>query len=495
MVRVIRVAVALISVLVLVLDLIQECKASNLTRADFPADFVFGSGTSAYQVEGAAFEDGRMPSIYDNYAHSGHFGNDNGDVACDEYHKYKEDVKLMVDTGLEAYRFSIAWPRLIPNGRGAVNPKAIEYYNNLINELISNGIEPHVVLLHWDLPQALQDEYGGWLSRNVVKDFTAYADVCFREFGDRVSHWTTMNEPNWMVFFCVNSSLGSCTSTRDPYLSAHNLLLGHASAVRVYRTKYQEKQGGYIGFNVYAGWFVPETATEEDVLAAQRASDFVVGWFMNPLVYGDYPSIMKKVAGNRLPSFTEHESKLVKGSYDFIAVNCYTAFSIKNRPNHLDINQRSYITDVAVATKILEVGGQIVQRVLEHFKQEYGNPPMYIHENGYRTDHNASLNDTSRIEYLDACIGSLLDAVRNGSNTKGYFVWSFMDLFELDKGFKWGFGLYYVDFNDSERKRYPKLSAHWYSSFLKGDSSNSSEMLQQVSHSPSGSNRFLVNSL
>ncbi|KAB1705545.1 family 1 glycosylhydrolase, partial [Klebsiella pneumoniae] len=170
--------------------------ADDVHRADFPDTFVFGSGSSAYQVEGAAFEDGRTPSIWDTFAHAGGYGGATADVSCDAYHKYKEDVKLMADTGLEGYRFSISWSRLIPNGRGPVNPKGLQYYNNLIDEIVSHGIQPHVTLCHSDLPQALEDDYGGWMSRKIINDFIAYADVCFKEFGDRILHWTTLNEVN-----------------------------------------------------------------------------------------------------------------------------------------------------------------------------------------------------------------------------------------------------------------------------------------------------------
>lgn len=195
----------------------------------------------------------------------------------------------MADTGLEAYKLSISWSRLIPNGKGPLNPKAVEYYNNLINELISHGIEPHVFLLHADTPQALEDEYGGWLSRQIVKDFTTYANICFREFGDRVLHWTTYNEPNVLVASAYHLGLsppnrsfscsgGNCTT--EAYIVAHNYLLAHASTVKLYRKKYQGKQHGYIGLDIFHGWFRPETNTREDSLATQRAHDFLVGWYV-----------------------------------------------------------------------------------------------------------------------------------------------------------------------------------------------------------------------
>ncbi|KAI3983586.1 hypothetical protein MKX01_000598 [Papaver californicum] len=472
---------------------------------DFPPNFIFGSGSSAYQVEGAANEDGRTLSIWDTYTHSGKLPNKiNGDIAADQYHRYKEDVNLMVDTGLEAYRFSISWSRLIPNGRGPVNPKGLEYYNNLINELIGHGIQAHVTLFHYDLPQALEDEYGGWLSRKIVKDFTSYADVCFKEFGDRVSTWTTMNEAN--VFSLGAYDLGAlppqrcsspfavrnCTSgnsTIEPYIVTHNCLLAHASTARLYKKKYQAKQHGLIGFNLFGYGFSPVTNSAEDIAATRRVNDFYLGWFARPFVFGDYPESMKRNVGSRLPSFTPYEAKLVKGSCDFFGLNHYASLQIKDNPESLLIQPRDLILDMAVQF-ISNWSGQGVlpdefpitpsglQEVLEYFKQVYGNPLMFIHENGQRlltAPRETSMNDTLRVNYLKGYIGGLLDALRNGSNTKGYFTWSFLDSFELLDGYTSNFGLYYVDLiNDPDLKRYPKLSAHWYSNFLKGRNERSS---------------------
>ncbi|CAL5208890.1 unnamed protein product [Lathyrus oleraceus] len=464
----------------------------DYSRSDFPVDFVFGSGTSAYQVEGAANEDGRTPSIWDTFAHAGFAQGGNGDVACDTYHKYKEDVQLMVETGLDVYRFSISWSRLIPNGRGPVNPKGLQYYNNLINELVSNGIQPHVTLHNYDLPQALEDDYEGWLSRDVIKDFTNYADVCFREFGDRVKYWTTVNEPNIFAtgsydqgisppqrcsppFCIITSSKGN--STIEPYLAAHHMLLAHSSAVRLYRRKYREQQHGFVGISLYTFGTVPQTNTEKDRAACERIRTFLFGWFMEPLLHGDYPNLMKENAGSRIPAFTVRESEQVKGSYDFIGIIHYSKFNVTDNSDALNTTLRDFNADSGARLLAVEdilgdteypMAPWALQEVLETFKTLYGNPPMFIHENGQRAPSNASLHDISRVEYLQAYIGSTLDSLRNGSNVKGYFVWSFMDAFELLDGYKSGFGLYSVDRNDPELRRYPKLSAKWYKQFLNG---------------------------
>ncbi|KAL9247165.1 hypothetical protein vseg_020627 [Gypsophila vaccaria] len=469
--------------------------ALGFDRLDFPHKFVFGASTSAYQVEGAAFEDGRTPSIFDTFAHSGRLPG-NGDVTADQYHKYKEDVKLMAETGLDAYRFSISWSRLIPNGRGPVNPKGLEYYNNLIDALVSKGIQPHVTLVHSDVPQVLEDEYGGFVSPKIIEDFVAYADVCFREFGDRVLHWTTINEGNIFVFggydvgnsppcrcsfpFGHNCTTGN--STTEPYLAAHHLLLAHASAARLYREKYQERQRGFVGFNLYTFHFIPYTNTRGDVTATERAYDYFIGWFMQPLIHGEYPSVMRKNAGTRLPVFTQNEKELIRGSFDFIGLNYYTVIRTKDNSISLTKEPRDYLADQATMWSYINDNDPFqgnpfinspwgLKGVLEHFKQVYGNPPVFIHENGQLNDHEADddtvLNDQSRMEYLQGHIGAVLNAVRNGSNAQGYFVWSFLDMYEMMFGTKYTFGLYYVDFNDPKLTRHPRLSQKWYSTFLK----------------------------
>ncbi|KAJ6832157.1 beta-glucosidase 31-like isoform X1 [Iris pallida] len=487
--------------------------AAAITRDDFPPGFIFGAGTSAYQVEGAAAEDGRKPSIWDTFAHAGKtIDKSTGDVASDQYHHYKEDVKLMHDTGLDAYRFSISWARLVPDGRGPINPQGLQYYNSLINELLSYGIEPHVTLCHFDLPQALEDEYQGLLSRRIIEDFTAYADLCFREFGDRVKYWITFNEPNIETVgghdvgvlppgrcsspFGVNCSMGD--STTEPYISTHNTLLSHASAAALYKQKYQEEQGGQIGITILGFWFEPLTDSPVDVAATNRMRDFHIGWFMNPLVYGTYPTTMKEIVGSRLPSFTIEESNQLKASFDFLGFNHYCVYYLKGDPNFLDKTERDYIRDVGINISTFypvkeaapsQLFGKVpaltrelppmpstpwgLQKLLEYLKSNYGNPPVIIHEIGYgefNIDHTTTSkndhNDVYRVKYLEEYIESLLVSISNGSNTHGCFLWSFLDCFELAFGYTARYGLYGVDFNDKDRRRYPRLSAKWYSYFL-----------------------------
>ncbi|KAM3352173.1 hypothetical protein ACQJBY_023810 [Aegilops geniculata] len=476
---------------------VQDAAAATglgFTRSDFPREFVFGAGTSAYQYEGAVAEDGRSPSSWDTFTHAGKMPDKStGDVAADGYHKYMEDVKLMSETGLEAYRFSISWSRLIPNGRGAVNPKGLRYYNNLIDELVNHGIQVHITLHHIDLPQILEDEYGGWLSPRIVEDFTAYADVCFKEFGDRVASWTTMNEPNIGALASYDVAIfppGRCSdpfgvtkctsgdSSVEPYIAAHNTLLAHASVVSLYRKKYQAMQKGVVGISIYSFWSYPLTNSTVDLEATRRCIDFYFGWILDPLVFGDYPQVMKKNVGSRLPTFTEVQSELIKGSLDFIGINHYYSLYVNDRP--LETGVRDYKADMSVSLR----GSRIdppssqgppanvpsdpkgLQLQLGYLKETYGNLPVYVQENGMGTAADG-LDDTERVGYLSSYMESTLNAMRNGADVRGYFAWAFMDLFELLSGYQSRYGLYRVDFADERLPRQARLSACWYSGFLK----------------------------
>ncbi|PNT64915.1 hypothetical protein BRADI_4g34940v3 [Brachypodium distachyon] len=469
--------------------------ASALTRRDFPEGFVFGAGSSAYQVEGAASEDRRKPSIWDTWSHQGYsFDGSTADVSADQYHHYKEDVKLMHNMGLDAYRFSIAWPRLIPDGRGQINPKGLEYYNSLIDELILNGIQPHVTIYHFDLPQVLQDEYGGLLSPKFIEDYTSYAEVCFKSFGDRVKHWVTVNEPNIEPIggydtgfqpprrcsypFGVDCAGGN--SSTEPYIAAHHLLLAHASAVSLYREKYKETQGGQIGITLLGWWHEPATNTPQDAAAARRMTEFHIGWFMHPLVYGDYPPVMRSRVGARLPVLTAPVSKKVRRSFDFIGFNHYIIMRIRSIDTNSSQQPRDYYVDAAVQNPAdniskVETAPWSLSKLLEHLKLNYGNPPVWIHENGYGSAAPGALSkteydydDANRTEFLQDYLEVLQLSTRNGSNARGYFVWSFLDVFEFLFGYQLRFGLCGVDMSDPGRTRYVRNSARWYSGFLHG---------------------------
>ncbi|KAL1209088.1 Beta-glucosidase 8 [Cardamine amara subsp. amara] len=486
------------------------------TRNDFQEDFLFGAAISAYQWEGAFDEDGKTPSVWDTTSHC--YNGSNGDVACDGYHKYKEDVKLMAEMGLEAFRFSISWSRLIPNGRGSINPKGLLFYKNLIKELRSHGIEPHVTLYHYDLPQCLEDEYGGWINRKIIEDFTAFADVCFREFGEDVKLWTTINEATMFAIGTYGEGVkfGHCNVTKsincstkktcvETYLAGHNMLLAHASASNMYKLKYKSKQRGSIGLSIFAFGLSPYTNSKDDEIATQRAKAFLYGWMLKPLVFGDYPDEMKSTLGSRLPVFSEEESEQVKGSSDFVGIIHYQTFYVtityQPGPSFLSTINKGFYKDMGVNLISNEITSSVedpnpwgLEHDLEYLKQSYNNTPIYILENGFPSQHDSMLQDTPRVEYIKAYIGVVLNAIKNGSDTRGYFVWSMIDLYELLDGYMYSYGLYYVNFSDPGRKRSPKLSASWYSGFLNGTIDIASRDITQFQSNFSGSSssRFVV---
>ncbi|KAF8715060.1 hypothetical protein HU200_027607 [Digitaria exilis] len=308
-------------------------------------------------------EGGRGPSIWDTFTHQHPdkiADRSNGDVAVDSYHRYKEDVRIMKDMGMDAYRFSISWTRILPNGslNGGINREGVRYYNDLIDELLLKGVQPFVTLFHWDSPQALEDKYGGFLSPSIINDYKDYAEVCFKEFGDRVKHWITFNEP---VSFCSlgyssgTFAPGRCSpweegkcsagdSGTEPYTVCHHQILSHAVAARLYKEKYQAAQKGNIGITLVSNWFVPFSPSKSNDDAARRAIDFMFGWFMDPLTRGDYPLSMRTLVGNRLPQFTKEQSEMVKDSFDFIGLNYYTANYADNLPPSNGLNL-TYGTD------------------------------------------------------------------------------------------------------------------------------------------------------
>ncbi|XP_044489177.1 beta-glucosidase 12-like [Mangifera indica] len=425
----------------------------------------------------------------------------NGDVADDFYHLYKEDVKIMKEMNTDAFRLSISWSRILPRGKisGGVNKEGTNFYNNLIDELLSNGLQPFVTIFHWDLPQALEDEYGGFLSHRIVDDFRHFAKLCFKEFGDRVKHWITLNEP--LTFTStgydtgiyapgrcskwVNAACQAGNSATEPYIVGHHLLLSHAAAVKLYKQKYQVIQKGKIGITLVTPWIVPYSKKKPHIEAAYRALDFMFGWYMDPIIYGDYPFSMRNIVRQRLPKFTKKQSDMVKGSFDFIGINYYTADYAANIPVANTVNI-SYSTDSLAtlttsrngiligsqaATSWLHVYPRGLRDLLLYVKEKYNNPLVYITENGIDEFNNATLSleqalkDPMRIDYYHRHLLFLERAIKEGVNVKGYFAWSLLDDFEWSSGYTVRFGINFVDYKNGN-KRYPKQSAIWFKNFL-----------------------------
>ncbi|XP_051131803.1 oleuropein beta-glucosidase-like [Andrographis paniculata] len=496
----------------------------KMTRHNFPSDFMWGAATSTYQIEGGYVEDGKSPNNWDFWTQQNPDkvkGGTNGTVAIDHYNRYKEDVALMKKLGLNSYRFSLSWSRILPGGRlnGGVNKEGVKFYNDLIDLLIAEGIEPLVTIFHFDLPQCLQAEYGGFLSPRAIEDFAEFAEVCFFEFGDRVKFWLTQNEP-WSFTIggyvlgtfppghgsAVAPSVqrlgtayrllvpgvsrrvaddGGDGAATEPYIVAHHLILAHARAVEIYRNNFQAVQGGKIGVTNMTTWYEPYSDSQEDIDAAARAVDFSWGWFVSPIVYGDYPAVMRERVGDRLPQFTEAEKLMVKGSYDFIGMNYYTTNWAANR-TPIPGEQTTYYTDQGVdyyterdgvpigrqaGSDWLYVVPRGIYELLMHNKNEYNDPIIYITENGVDEKNDTDLtvsearHDPERISYHIQHLAYMRLAIDQGVKLKGYYPWALFDNFEWTEGYTVRFGFYWVDYVNN-LKRYPKASAIWLMNFL-----------------------------
>jgi len=450
----------------------------------FPDDFIWGSATSAYQIEGAWNEGGKGVSIWDTFTkvNGTIIDGSSGDVACDSYHKYKEDVQLMKAMGLKSYRFSIGWSRILPQGIGKTNQEGIDYYHNLIDELLANEIVPAVTLYHWDLPQALQDQ-GGWLNPSVADWFEEYARVCFEEFGGDVKFWITLNEPR------ETSLQGHGSGTMAPgivgmgttaYIAAHNQIRAHARAYRAYEQDFAEGQGGKCGITLNINWMEPRDPTnQEDLQASDTLMQFNLGWYAHAIfIDGKYPEVMREKIDqksemqgfeeSRLPTFTEEESAMIQGSSDFLGMNFYTAQIVY--PELGDIEDVNYYSDPDVGSyqddtwygagsSWLKVCPWGIRAAVNWASEEYGHPDIYITENGF-SDLLGNTDDLQRIYYYKHYLNQILKAVvLDGVSVRGYYAWSLLDNFEWALGYTEKFGLHSVDMSDPERPRTPKESS------------------------------------
>uniref|UniRef100_A0AC35TXS6 Beta-glucosidase n=1 Tax=Rhabditophanes sp. KR3021 TaxID=114890 RepID=A0AC35TXS6_9BILA len=464
----------------------------------FPEHFIWSSATSSYQIEGAANIDGKGPSIWDTYCKTKGKINDksSGDVSIDSYHLYQKDIDALKFLGVNQYRFSISWPRILPDGlAGNVNLQGVQYYKNLIKGLKEANIEPVITLYHWDLPQKLQD-IGGWLNSDIAGWFRNYAEVCFTEFGDNVKRWVTINEPHMLCKCAYGATKDFELAPGDamdqgstyPYIVAKNILLAHAEAVHLYREKFGNGTIG-MGFNVE--WFQAKNgADEEEANLAKLAFDFQFGFFAHPIYIGDYPaSVIEKMEEwrkkerteeSRLNLLTKEEVERIKGTSDYLGLNYYVTFEVA-KIDKVDEMTGDFEKDVGVTLSMNDKWSYVGDRngneqpyypegltqILLYIKEHLGNTPVLILENGCMDDEKEGLEDISRINFFKAHLTAVHKAIEQGCNVKGFTVWSCFDNFEWFHGYAYKYGLFRVNHKSVEKERIPKASAKWYKKVIK----------------------------
>jgi beta-glucosidase len=441
----------------------------NGSHATFSPDFLWGAATSAYQIEGAVHEDGRGPSIWDQFTHlkGKIIDQSTADVANDHYHRYKEDVQLIKELGAKAYRFSIAWPRVFPEGTGTPNPKGLDFYHRLVDELLANGIEPFATLYHWDLPQALQDRFGGWRSRDTSKAFADYAGYVAERISDRVKHIFTINECARLVYAGFGMGIdapGLTLPQKEINQVRHHVALGHGLAVQAVRA--HARSGTKVGPAENIEICVPAIETPANIRAAEIATRELNAGYLTAILEGKYTDGFLAYAGANAPKFTAEDLAAISSPIDFVGLNVYM-------PNQYVVageNGNDFALLPFAATyphmdsSWLRIGPEAMYWAPRHVAKLWNVKSIYITENGTSAADQVSADgkvyDVDRIMYLRNYLTHLNRATSEGVPVNGYFVWSLMDNFEWSDGFEKRFGLYHVDFQT--QRRTPKLSASFY---------------------------------
>jgi len=435
----------------------------------FPPGFLWGAATSAYQIEGSPLADGAGPNIWHRFTHTpgATESGETGDVACEHYRRYESDVLLMRELGLSAYRFSIAWARVLPSGRGAVNLPGLAFYDRLVDRLLAQGIAPSATLYHWDLPAALDDQ-GGWLTRDIAGWFGDYAAVVVRKLGDRVALWSTLNEP-WVVSdagYLHGTHAPGHASLSEAAVASHNLLRSHGAAMEAIRAE----GGRQAGLVVNLEPKYPASDRPEDLAATRRADAYMNRQFLDPVFLGRYPEELAEIYGAGFPAFPAADYTLIGQPLDFLGINYYTrnvtAFDPAAEPlRAARVRQGQHLH----TTLDWEVYPPALTDVLMWVHNRYGSIPLFITENGAAFDDPPAvegpiLDDPLRVAYLRDHLWAAHEAMRQGVDLRGYFVWSLMDNFEWSAGYSKRFGLYHVNFET--QRRTPKASARFYSGVI-----------------------------
>lgn len=445
-------------------------------RLEFPDNFLWGSATASYQIEGGVNEGGRGPSIWDTFSHTpGNVLNgDTGDVANDHFHRFRDDVAMMADLGLQSYRFSIAWPRIQPTGSGAVNHAGLDFYKQLVDALKSSGIEPWITLYHWDLPQALEDE-GGWVNRATAERFADYASIAHHALGDSVRYWTTMNEP-WCSAFLGYGSGRHAPGRQEPASAihaTHNLLLGHGLAVSALRAAGADS----VGITLNLTPCIPNSQSEVDVDAARRIDGISNRIFLDPLLRGTYPADVRAdlEAAGIADGLIEADLPVISQPIDVLGVNYYfqtVAIGGGTAPVNLEFPGSEAVTFGSTGRPVTAMGWEISPEVLgsllRRLRDEYPFVPLFITENGAafwdEVGTDGEVDDQNRVEFLREHLLVCREAIDDGVPLEGYFVWSLMDNFEWALGYERRFGIVYVDYETQQR--IPKASAKFYSDVI-----------------------------
>jgi beta-glucosidase len=434
------------------------------TTNHFPDGFVWGAATAAYQIEGAAMKDGRGESIWDRFSHTPGktLNGDTGDVACDHYHRWRDDIQLMRQLGLQAYRFSVAWPRILPDGRGRVNEAGLAFYDQLVDGLLDAGITPWVTLYHWDLPQVLQDA-GGWTNRATADAFAEYADVITRRLGDRVKHWITLNEP-WCSSFLsywIGEHAPGHKDFNEALAAVHTLLLAHGKAVPIIR---RNSKGAQAGITLNLSQVYPASDSPEDQAAAHRYDGYFNRWFLDPLYGRGYPQDMLELYGDRVPATQAVDFDTIAAPTDFLGLNYYNPTFIHDDPNGgvLRTGSTRWPGDYTAMDWLVYPQGLYDQ--LLRVPHDYPVDALYITENGAAYDDRLSddgrVHDAQRASYYQQHLAAARRAITSGAPLKGYFAWSLMDNFEWAWGYTRRFGITYVDYETQQRTI--KDSGHLY---------------------------------